>query len=417
MTNEEHLAVISTLRAVHSRLRVWLFGQALPLWWELGIDRKDGGFFERISQDGAVVEAPRRIRVVGRQLFSFATALRLGWDGPAAEAVDHGLKFLLEKGQRADGVFLSQVTADGNEVLGHFNLYDQAFALFGLAAAAKVRPDRANELATVARTNLAAMRAGWSHPLGGFREDRPERADLLANPHMHVLEASIAWASSGIDADLSAWDAQADEIAALCMARFVNPETTVLKEYYNADWRPAAGVTGRIFEPGHHFEWSWLMGRWGRLRDRSDAVELANRLTIVAENHGVDPFRNAIFNEMLDDYSVLDPRSRLWHQTERIKAWLSLAESDPSLWPVAVEKITMASDGLMGYFTTKVRGIWFDILQPDGSYIVEDARASSLYHIVCAFEELDRIVGGFDRAEAISNPVSPIASITRRDAR
>ncbi|MBN9000496.1 MAG: AGE family epimerase/isomerase, partial [Rhizobiales bacterium] len=81
----------------------WLLGSALPYWAEHGVDRRQGGVFERIMPDGTPIEEPRRARLVARQIYCFATGAELGWDGPAADIVAHGLDFLLTRLVRADG--------------------------------------------------------------------------------------------------------------------------------------------------------------------------------------------------------------------------------------------------------------------------------------------------------------------------
>jgi mannose/cellobiose epimerase-like protein (N-acyl-D-glucosamine 2-epimerase family) len=64
----------------------------------------------------------------------------------------------------------------------------------------------------------------------------------------------------------------ADEIAELALSKFIDPKSGGLREYYDGDWNAAPGVDGRIVEPGHQFEWAWLLLRWGQLAGRDDAT-------------------------------------------------------------------------------------------------------------------------------------------------
>ena len=52
------------------------------------------------------------------------------------------------------------------------------------------------------------------------------------------------------------------------------------------------------------------------------------------------------------------------------------------------------SMGLTKYFDTKVPGLWFDRLDPNGQMVIEPSPASSLYHIVGAVAELVNLVSG-----------------------
>ena len=53
------------------------------------------------------------------------------------------------------------------------------------------------------------------------------------------------------------------------------PTTGALREFFAADWSPAPGIDGRIAEPGHHYEWAFLLARWAALtgRERPQAVD------------------------------------------------------------------------------------------------------------------------------------------------
>ena len=139
--------------------------------------------------DGTPIEEPRRARLVARQIYCFATGAELGWDGPAADIVAHGLDFLLTRLVAADGRVISAVAADGGPVPERYDPYDYAFVLFALAAAARRPADRArlHEVALTIREHLVA---GYAHPLAGFEEAAPRTLPLKANPHMHLFELS-----------------------------------------------------------------------------------------------------------------------------------------------------------------------------------------------------------------------------------
>ena len=367
-------------------LKAWTLDHAFPIWWEVGADKANGGFFEKIALDGTPVEAPRRARVQPRQIYSYAVAGLLGWDGPWKQALEHGLDFYLGKYRRPDGFMRTLVASDGSPLDDKVDLYDQAFGLFGLAMASSVLPERA-DLPVLAVRLREALYATLKHPVAGFEESAPRTLPLLSNPHMHLFEASLAWVEVGGDAT---WRAMADEIAELALARFIDPKSGGVREYYDGDWNPAPGVEGRIIEPGHQFEWGWLLLRWGRLAGRDDAVAAALRMIAIGDGPGVDPARGVAIFALLDDMSVHDDIARLWAQTERIKAGVLAAQvtGDGRWWTTAAE----GAEGLIKYFDTPVKGLWRDKLRADGTFVDEAAPASSFYHIVCAILELDQAV-------------------------
>ena len=372
--------------SLRDTLKAWALDQAFPLWWETGADHVKGGFFEKIDQDGTAVEAPRRARVQPRQIYSYAAAGLLGWDGPWKQALTHGLDFYLSKYRRPDGFMRTLVASDGTPLDDKVDLYDQAFGLFGLAMAAQVLPER-TDLPALAADLRDALYATLKHPVAGFEESIPRTLPLLSNPHMHLFEASLAWVEVSGD---PRWRAMADEIAQLALAKFIDPRSGGLREYYDGDWDPAPGVQGRIIEPGHQFEWAWLLLRWGALASRDDAVAAALRMIEIGDGPGVDAARGVAIFALLDDMSVHDDVARLWAQTERIKAGVLAAQitGDDRWWTTAAE----GARGLLKYFDTPVKGLWRDKLRADGTFVEEAAPASSFYHIVCAILELDRAI-------------------------
>jgi mannose-6-phosphate isomerase len=239
-------------------------------------------------------------------------------------------------------------------------------------------------LATEVRTKLIATR---KHPLGGFYLTDPPSAPQGSNEHMHLLEACLAW--SEIDSD-HVWRALADEIAELTLSRFIQVESGMLREFFDLDWNPAPGREGRICEPGHQFEWGWLLLRWGKLTGRADATAAALRMIEAGETHGINEDNGVAINALLDDFSIDDPNARLWPQTERIKAGALAGEitGEPRWWAMAAA----GAEGLMAYLRTPVPGLWRDKLSPNGDFVDEPAPASSFYHILCAIVELDRAI-------------------------
>jgi mannose-1-phosphate guanylyltransferase/mannose-6-phosphate isomerase len=212
----------------------------------------------------------------------------------------------------------------------------------------------------------------FRHPAGGFREAGAQ--PFQANANMHLFEAALAWEAAGGEG----WGEIADEIAGLALAKFIDGPGGFLREFFDAGWRPAAGEDGRLVEPGHQFEWAWLLERWGRLRGRADAQAAARRL-FAAGARGVDPGRGVAINALSDDLTVRDAAARLWPQTEHLKAALILGEDAAAL---------TAANGLALYLQTPVQGLWRDRLRPDGGFEPEPAPASSFYHIVCALQAL-----------------------------
>lgn len=354
-------------------LRRWLLDDALPLWWRQGADRRHGGFHDALALDGKPVDRPKRARVQARQAYVYAVAGSLGWTGPWREASTHALDFFTGRFARPDGLYRARVYPDGSPVEGVAELYDQAFALFAFAEARRHLPERA-DLTGRAHDLLDAVERAFANPAGGFYEPG-QRHPCGANPHMHLLEAALAWTE--VDDD-QRWTELADRVAELALSRFLNPMRGLVREHFTCDWSPAAGLDGRWVEPGHQFEWAWLLDRWAEARGRAEGGEVARRL-YRAGLAAVDPERGVAVNVVLDDGAVHDADARLWPQTEWIKAAVRLGEA---------AEVDAAVRALTPYLDVPVAGLWRDRRLASGGFAEEPSPASSFYHLVGAIAQL-----------------------------
>jgi mannose-6-phosphate isomerase len=365
----------TTLPEAAAWYRAWLAGAALPLWADAGVDRAHGLFQEALGVEGRPVELPRRARAQARQVFVFAAAaaegLGEGWRGVA----ETGYRRFVAAYRRPDGLFLKRAGGDGAPMDAEADVYDQAFALLAMAALHVLSPRDETYPQDAARL-LGALQARRA-PGGGFRESPPH--PFQANCHMHLFESALAWEEAGGGAE---WAGLADEIAGLALAKFIEPGSGALREFFDERWVAMTGEGGLV-EPGHQFEWAWLLERWGRARGDQAALAAAARLYAVGLK-GVDPARQVAVNALWDDFSVRDADARLWPQTERLKAALVLGTDAEAL---------AAALGLARYLDTPARGAWRDKLKADGAFVEEPAPATSFYHLIVAILELCAYVG------------------------
>ncbi|HZZ66575.1 MAG TPA: AGE family epimerase/isomerase [Phenylobacterium sp.] len=349
----------------------WL-RDALKVWATKGADPANGGFREGLSVDGAVFDPHRRMRSQTRQVLVFAKAAAIDTTGPWAQVARQGFAFLSRRGRRPDGLFANSLTLEGEVLDPTPRLYEQAFALLALAALHEAGVD--DEAAANEAAALGAKLAVFRHAAGGFAETGEH--PYQANAHMHLLEATLAWESLARDGP---WAALADEIVELALARFIDGGSGALNEFFDATWTPLTGEAG-LLEPGHHFEWAWLLERWGARRGHAPARAAAARLFDLGLK-GVDADRQVAINSVWADFRPRDASARLWPQTEFLKAALRLGAADQAL---------IAANGLRAYLETPLRGVWRDKLDTDGRFLAEPAPASSFYHLLLAIQELAR---------------------------
>lgn len=377
------------------QLLSWLKLRALPVWSALAI-RDDGIFAEAMSLDGNQVEANHRQRVQARQLFSFIKSGQLGWAGPWQEIVTRGGK-----------AFERYYIGEGNQVHGLLSpalgilstpasVYDQAFSMFALASLNSINGDsRYQKLAENIRDQLIQKIL----PIGGLAET--DGHAYQSNAHMHLLEACLAWGQQGD----SKWMDLADQIVELACTKFIDKQKGCLREYFEADWSPAQGDIGRQVEPGHQFEWAWLLTCYARQRNVPQLIEAAKKLYCVGMR-GYSQQNGVMVNAIDPDGLVLDGSARLWPQTEWIRAALILSEhADDVAKRAYLREAAMGVSALQKYLTDD--GLWRDLLLEDGTFREEASPASSLYHIVGACAQLVQTLRRMGHEASLGRSIEP----------
>ena len=361
-------------------LSSWLVQHAYPCWYSRGVDHVRGGFHESLRLTGEPSGETRRARLYPRQIYAFSVAGELGWSGPVADVVRQGLAALRADYRRPDGLYRSLIAPNGAALVERAVLYDQAFVLLGFASAHRAlkEPSARDD----ARDLLARIEATLRNPRGGFEESSPRSLPLLANSHMHLLEACLEWA----DYDDERWSRIAAEIVELALQRFRDPVSGFIREYFDGDWNPATGEDGDVVEPGHQYEWAWLLLRWSQRVHNPRAFQLAIDLIDRAEARGVDRKRGVALNSLCGDGRVRDARARLWPQTERVKATCLAGKITGQ---VRYNDIAAAATrSLLKYLSTPTPGLWRDMMDERGAFAEQLAPASSFYHIVSAALQL-----------------------------
>lgn len=346
---------------------------ALELWGERGIDSR-GLFYEQLDFDGrGDADSRRRMRVQARQLYVFARAEARGEAGAAA-VVDRGFPAFQRFCAHPEAGWIHLLEADGSPADLLRDTYDHAFVLFALAALAQTASHGAQARSLAERT-LGWLDSALAHEAGGFHEGHPASLPRRSNPHMHLLEAMLAW--HRVDGDRRFLD-RADLIGGLFERHFFDPGHDTLGEHFDDDWSPAAPPLGDSVEPGHHFEWCWLLVRLAEAGGRDYRAQ-ARRLYRFAIAHGLDAHGFAV-DEIDRDGRTRRTSRRLWPQTELIKAHVAMGEHD-----AAEASFRALADT---YLATKTRGLWIDQFDGSGHGVSPVVPASTLYHIDVAIDEL-----------------------------
>jgi mannose/cellobiose epimerase-like protein (N-acyl-D-glucosamine 2-epimerase family) len=365
--------------------RSWLTTRCFPLWADHGLTPA-GLFPEVLSLDHDTLDKDlTRVRVQARQTYVFAEAWRLGWKpDTSARLVEAGAGILTGPAIAAGGLPGRILAADGSGLKdASADLYDTAFVLFGLAEAAR-GPGPKQPAIDAARSILAALdRLARDTVHGGYAETLPAPDTRLQNPHMHLLEACLSLHRADRDGGHLQ---RAAEIVALFESRFAAGGGGLLGERFNRDWSMPAGEAADIVEPGHQFEWVWLLHAYARLAGTSVPEAAARLYTFGVSTLDAD---GRACQEVTRSGAPHDASRRTWPQTEALKAHLAMFEArrDARFASAACRSF----DVLMDEFLTEDGG-WIDHFAADGSVSARDMPASTGYHVVLAFAELIRVM-------------------------
>jgi mannose-6-phosphate isomerase len=376
---------LPALRAASDLALRWLRDACWPLWLDNGIDRGRGGFHEHLTLDGFTCGADfRRLRVVTRQIYVFSEAASAGYS-PAEEAVELGVDFLRRRARRDDGGYAWRFRLDGEVANDTRDLYDHAFVLLALSSAARVLPAAA--LREEALTLDTYLQTHFPHSAGGYLESLPPALPRRQNPHMHLLEAYLAAADSfGEDRFLD----RADRLVSLFLERLFQTAEGALPEFFDDQLTAQRQEGCFIVEPGHHAEWIWLLDWHASLTRKAgrpliQAATASRQLGYFMDAYGVSPVTGALIDEVWSDGSPRATTSRLWPQTERLKAEILREDAD-------TDRILKAYSVLRSYFIDRPSGLWHEHMTPDGSFVAGPAPASSLYHLTAAILTAHRAI-------------------------
>ena len=356
----------------------------LALWSSAGYDSRKSVFIEALDFDGApLADLPRRGRVQARQVYVYALAHLFGYDPSGqylslAEKTSNSVESIY---RHASGGWVFSADPHGNVLREDSYAYEQSFRIMSLAALSKATKN--SVYASQAEDSWQWIESLRHDAHGGFELGFPRPdADIPReqNPHMHLFEACLEAAPL----DSERWCARADEIYQLAVSRFISPEGALV-EFFQDDWTPDP-VTGADIQPGHHFEWVWLLTQYSK---RSKAIIPA--ITTLYDNGiawGLDADGLGV-DEVRPGGEILRGTKRLWVQCEVLKGHLARYETTRE--EVYLSRAFQVLDGMFAHYLFEQSGAWYDQIDANNANISPNAPASSLYHVLVALNEFLRV--------------------------
>lgn len=357
----------------------------VPFWANEGFDSQTQLFIERTSLAGIPdVASDVRCMVQARQIYSLCTAGMISGKQEYLETALLGLDglrrhFIIEDGRL--GCYFS-IHRNGEPADLRRDTYAHAFVILALAVAATAFKDPSLLRLTDNLLLFMDRELATGYP-GSYLADN-RTASLLErvqNPHMHLLEALLASEeASGTGRYLT----RAESIVHLFQRRMFCHELGVLPEQFGPDWEQAASQMHLNWEPGHQFEWAWLL-HWHASLAGSRVPDEASRLYQSGIQHGVDG--RGVVDSVRGHLTPDSATYRLWPQCEFLKAVAVQSSLTDSTVPLCTS-LSLVSDSFLGYATP---GGWIDRLDASGMPASKMVPASSLYHLIMAMTEVERL--------------------------
>ncbi|MBL0935124.1 MAG: AGE family epimerase/isomerase [Rhizobiaceae bacterium] len=366
----------------------------VPRWLEFARDAVHGGVFDRLDMEGRPVAGdPKTTLVLARVAFTLAHLHLATGDTRLLDAAREVHGFLDRHLRDEDGGYRFSVARDGSRLAGPASRlrrsYDQSFVLLALVTLRKAAPDAVDPARIDDCWRFISTRL--TDPSDGslFEDDVMAAAgarpgDLRAqNPHMHMFEALLqAFEMTGEPV----WLDRARPMLELARRHFIDPETGAVREFVGYDLKPFDGVEGERREPGHQYEWAWLLHRFADLSGEEDVRKLALPMTAFAERHGLrsaGAMAGVPFDALGADGWVSEDTHLLWPLTEagKLSAALYLATGDEAH---AVRARDLAAIMFARYFAPAAqsgRPVWFNRLDGEGRPVWAEALSRLLYHV------------------------------------
>ena len=370
----------------------YTFGNMARLCATYGWNESCGQSVERLQAD--LTPAPlgyRRGVVVGRQLFFFSHAYRL-----TAEPIYRNCAIRLFEDltnnfwDEKNGGWYFSLTVDNGPSDTTKDLYGHAFILFGLAHYLAIfKDDKA--LQWIGRTNELvldrfALAGGWFAP-ATTRDWTLLGRNLEQNPHMHLLEAY-----------LSLYKTTKDDSFLRCATRIMSIYTEMLRTSDRSqvlehldEKAQASGAKGMLIEPGHLYEWYWLVSEYADIAGLPAFKSACAPIMEWADRRCLDVDAGGIFDSVDTSGNIISHRKRIWPVTEWIKARTTLVRDTPTgrSREALVGSITFILEKYCG-----ADGSWHEYLnrnlEPDCDYMP----LSTPYHVAMAALEVERLFGG-----------------------
>ncbi len=369
-------------------------------WYEAFPDPATGGFYERLGKGFKPrMVGNRRLLTQCRQLAIYSHAATTGLIRFKPKLTTLYETMVQKYYVPETGGWRFSLGDDGKPADNTYDLYSLTFVIFSLSHYYRATQDaRAKEhadgmLAFIEKNFVLPGKPGYAEAID--EQLKPINRQRRQNPHMHLLEACLFAEDTWGD---ESYTRMSDQLVDLFYQHFFVPEKTMLCEFFTDDLRPDPGIGHRV-EPGHYFEWVWLLKKHAALRgDSARHDEVCEKLLHWANKYGWDKVYGGIFDVLTPEGVVLTDTKRIWPFAEALKAnalMIDTVEDRDAIKARMGEMVDVFRERYM-----RERGFWVEWLNRDLSPATDYMPGTTPYHVYFGIMETRAAIHA--RGESVS---------------
>jgi mannose/cellobiose epimerase-like protein (N-acyl-D-glucosamine 2-epimerase family) len=361
MPRDTHLETL--IAATHAHF----LHSVLPLWQGPGWNAELALPYEALDARQQPLPVQRyRAMACARQLYLFTRHIDVPGSRERAAALFRSLQQHFHDAEH--GGWFYSIDAQGRPLDRGKDLYTHAFIIFACAHywAAVREPLVAAVLDTALEVVAERFADGNGLYQASLGQDWSKQGKgPLQNPLMHLTEAFLATLAVRDDPLVqTALLALADAM----QAHFIEPVRGLMLE------KPY-GAVDNWFEPGHQFEWFYLLESSALMRDHPLRDSVARSFAF-AEHYGVAD--GSVLSMLEPDGAVRDATRRIWAQAEYLRALTLRANPQARL----LEQLEVFHRDFLH------PGGWFECRDAEGLVSRNDMPSTTPYHLVTCFQAL-----------------------------
>ena len=342
--------------------------ETLSFWYNYGYDRKHGGFYVCLEEDGKVFGTDKSVWAQGRGLYIFARAYNMIEKNPKwLEIAKDAFKFIKTYCYDKDKRMFFTVTDDGIGIQKRRYYFSETFAVVGSAELYRATNDK--ECLELARDTYASIIRMFNNPSLNPSKYNVEAVNCkgLATPMILLVTSQVM---REIDVERKdEYNKNIDIFLKEILKDHLHPEAKALSENVGPNGERVSGPRGRLVNPGHSIEASWFLMTEAVYRNDKELLDKALNILNWSFDLGWDKQYGGLMyfvdveNKPCEQ---LEWDMKLWWpHNEMLISFLmayKLTKNEEYL-----NKYRMVHDYAFGHFKDMKHGEWYGYLHRDGS--------------------------------------------------